>query len=410
MVNTENNKIILNFSSTDNGGAGGAAYQFHSNLIKANYESFLFVARKTKNTEKLYQLRSNITYKLQAKNVQIKNYLNFTNKDYFFLNSELKFSFDKKKLFQITKNKKISYIVIHSVPNFLDYNDILDLKNYFNCKVFFRLYDMQNYTGGCSYSLGCNNFKKNCQECPGLNYKFLRLKNYYNFLKKKNIIRKIKPKILSSSHFEMKRSKQSTLFKNFSHYHLPLGFNSKIFRPINKIKKKDKTIILFGSSDLEAKRKGLIYFIEAIKNIKFKSKLKIILIGSNKKYFKDLKIETKFLKYVKNFRQLNYVLNKAHFCAIPSIDETGPSILNMSMMASTPCITFNIGDAFKHVVNKVSGFKCKNKNIKQFGKNVELSIRMKQNEFDKMRMKCRRVALKNFTDQVQILKIKKIFR
>ena len=52
MDDIENNKIILNFSSTDNGGAGSAAYQFHKNLEKAKYNSFLFVARKTKKKKK----------------------------------------------------------------------------------------------------------------------------------------------------------------------------------------------------------------------------------------------------------------------------------------------------------------------------------------------------------------------
>ena len=208
----------------------------------------------------------------------------------------------------------------------------------------------------------------------------------------------------------MYRSQKSTLFKNYSHYYLPLGLDSKIFKPIHKLKKKNTTIFLFGSSDLEAKRKGLVYFLQSLKNIKSNNKLKIIFINSNKKYFHDLKIETEYLKFINDFRQLNNVLNQSHFCVIPSIDETGPSMLNMSMMASTPCITFNIGDALKYVENNVSGFKCKNKDIKNLSKNLELAINMSQFEFDKMKKNCRKIALKYFTDKFQILKIKQIFK
>jgi len=412
MVNFKNNKIILNFSSTDNGGAGGAAYQFHYNLKNSKLNSFLFVARKTKKDKKLFQLRNNFTYKLQAKTTQLKNYFNLTNKNYFFLNSGIQFVINYEKIKKIIGNKKkIHCIVIHSVPNFLDFNNILELKYKFNCKVYFRLYDMQNFTAGCSYSLGCQKYKQNCLDCPGINSTILKNKTYKNFLQKKKIIKLINPEILSSSHFEMNRSKKSSLFKNFIHHHIPIGVEPKLFYPTQLIKKnKDKTIFLFGSSDLETYRKGLKYFLEALKKCKFKNKLKIILIGSEKNYFKNLNIETQNLKYVKNFKLLNQIFNHSHFCIIPSIDETGPSMLNMSMMASTPCIVFNIGDAFKYVKNNISGFKCRNKDIKNLSKNIDLAINMSENKFYSMKKRCRKVALKFFTDKIQISKIKKIIR
>ena len=138
MVNIKNNKIIINFSSTDNGGAGEAAFKFHQNLNKANFKSFLFVARKTKKDKKTFILKSNLSYKIQGKIVQLKNYLNITNKDYFFLNSGLNFNIDLNKIYKITKKSNINSIIIHSVPNFLDFKNILYLKKHFMCKVYFR--------------------------------------------------------------------------------------------------------------------------------------------------------------------------------------------------------------------------------------------------------------------------------
>ena len=409
MINSANNKIVLNFSSTDNGGAGSAAYQFHSNLNKAKLNSFLFVARKTRLDNKLFQIRNNLTFKFQSKVTQLKNLINLTNKNYFFLNSGIKFEVKSEQIKKIIGEKKIQCVIIHSVPNFLDLNNILMLKNTFSCKVYFRLYDMQNFTAGCSFSLGCQKYKKNCAGCPGINNNALKLKTYKNFLKKKKIIQLIRPEILASSYFEMNRSKKSSLFKNFTHHYVPIGIDTKLFYPKQPIKKSnEKTIFLFGSSDFETYRKGFDYFLKALKKIKYINKLKIILIGTNKNYFENLNIETENLKYIQNFKLLNKIFNNVHFCIIPSIDETGPTMLNMSMMASTPCITFNVGDSFKCVKNNFSGFKSINKDVNSLAKNIDLAINMSQKKFYTMKKRSRKVALKFFTDKVQISKLKKI--
>ena len=411
MVNFKNNKIILNFSSTDNGGAGGAAYQFHCNLKNSKLNSFLFVARKTKKDNGIFQLRSNITYKFQSKITQLKNYLNLIDKNYFFLDSGLKFEINIDKINQVINKNNVNCIIVHSVPNFIDIETILKLKNKFNCKVFFRLYDMQNFTAGCSYSLGCEKYKKNCLDCPAISNSILKKNSYKNFLKKKKILKLINPEILSSSYYEMNRSKKSSLFKNYNHHLVPLGINSKLFYPKKKIQKRNKkTIFLFGTSDIKTYRKGFNYFLKALKKIKYKNKLKIILIGTNTNYFDDLNIETKNLEYVQSFKLLNEIFNSVHFCIIPSIDETGPTMLNMSMLASTPCITFNLGDAFNCVKNNFSGFKSKNKDVYNLSKNIDLAINMSQNKFYTMKKRCRKVALKFFTDKIQISKIKKIIK
>lgn len=411
MVNFKNNKIVLNFSSTDNGGAGGAAYQFHYNLKKSKFKSFLFVARKTKKDDKIFQLRNNLTYKFQSKVTQLRNYLNLTDSNYWFLNSGLKFEINFDKITQIINNKQVNCIIVHSVPNFIDLETILKLKNKFNCKVFFRIYDMQNFTAGCSYSLGCQRYKKNCLDCPAIQNSILKKHFYKNFLKNKKIMKLINPEIMASSYFEMNRSKNSSLLKNYIHHYVPLGMNTKLFYPQKKIQKKNKkTIFLFGTSDIEVYRKGFNYFSKALKKIKYKNKLKIIFIGANKKYFEDLNIETEYINFIKNFKILNQILNSVHFCIIPSIDETGSTMLNISMLTSTPCITFDIGDAFNCVKNNFSGFKSKNKDIKNLSKNIDLAIKMNQDDFYTMKKRSRKVALKFFTDKVQISKINKIMK
>ena len=412
MVNYQNNTVVLNFSSTDNGGAGEASYKFHMNLNKIGFESFLFVARKTKKNKKIFNVKNNLIYKLQSKISQIKNYLNITNIDYSFLDSGVNFEINSKKIRKIIKKKKIKCIIVHSVPNFLDFKNILKLKNEFNCEIYFRLYDMQNFSGGCSYSLGCDGYKKTCSECPGINNFFFKGNPNNNLLEKRKLIKFIKPKILASSYFEMQRSKESSIFNNLKHYNIPLGVDPNIFKQTNFTKKRynDKTIFLLGTSDLDAYRKGLIFFLKALKANQHKDKIKIITIGAKKNYFKALNVETENFNYTRSQKLLNKVFNKSHFCIIPSIDETGPTMLNMAMMASIPCITFNIGDALKHVKNNITGYKCDNKDIINLAKNIDLAINTSHKKLDLMKYNSRKVALKAFADKTQISIMKKIIK
>ena len=214
---------------------------------------------------------------------------------------------------------------------------------------------------------------------------------------------------MSISHDLMHRSEKSTLLKNFTHHYVPVGLEPKLFYPKKKTKKRNKkTILLFPSSEFDNYRKGFNYLLEALKKIKFKKKLKIILIGANKNYFKNLDIETQNIKYVKQQRFLNKIFNQAHFSVIPSIDDAGPTMLNMSMMSSTPCITFNIGDSFKYIKNNISGFKCQNRDIKNLGKNIDSAIDMNDEKYRIMSRICRKIALKSFTNKAQMSKIKKI--
>ena len=85
-------------------------------------------------------------------------------------------------------------------------------------------------------------------------------------------------------------------------------------------------------------------------------------------------------------------------------------MLNMAMMASIPCITFNIGDALKHVKNNITGYKCDNKDIINLAKNIDLAINTSHKKLDLMKYNSRKVALKAFADKTQISIMKKIIK
>tara|TARA_B100000575_G_C23137520_1_gene661187 strand:- start:2486 stop:3733 length:1248 start_codon:yes stop_codon:yes gene_type:complete len=409
-------KVVLNFSSTDNGGAGSAAFNFHK-ATRSLYDSYFFTARKTRKDAKSFQLLDKFKFKLLSKLIQYMVRLNFYKLDYYFLNFPyMNKKIDIKKIKKFIKEKKIDSIIIHSVPNFLNFKLIYQLKKIFNCKIYFNLYDMQHFTGGCSYSLGCKQFRFHCDNCEGTNFSIIKKEVKNNLLEKIKYVKKIQPKIISSSKFEKLRSENSILFKNCDHFHIPQGHDKETFYIIKDkkfLKKKyninENNIIFFGAADTDTYRKGLEFFLRALK-INKAIKTTVLTIGHKKnELFKDYEINNFHFDFVNNFKKLNELINVCDFTAIPSIDETGPTMYNISMMSGVPCITFDIGDSFEYTKNGITGYKSKLFDFKDMSKNIKKYYKLSDEKKNQMRINCRNLALNKFSKSAQKEKLKKLF-
>jgi len=130
--------------------------------------------------------------------------------------------------------------------------------------------DMWSMTGGCHYTMGCENFISGCGNCKQLG------SNSSFDLSKVILNRKIKYvpksiKIVGISSWLSNQAKQSKLLKNFNIRTIHNNINSNDFYPINKRIARDilginteKRIILAGAQNLKDFYKGFDKFLEAV--------------------------------------------------------------------------------------------------------------------------------------------------
>lgn len=348
---------ILHINTFDQGGAAIAAIRLHKALLTNGIDSsILFLKRRDNSIPNSIQFFEEAShYKSALKRLfnlfwekvsfrfskEYSNWQKLLNKPKGF---EL-FSFNPTDI-DITKHpayKNADIIHLHWTAGFLDYNFFE--KN--DKPIVWTLHDMNPFTGGCHYSSGCEKYKTECRDCPQLqNTKnpdnaFIDQKYKLSFVKNQQII------ITAPSIWLRDCSKNSTIFKDLLHLHIPYSLSMSIFNIRNKEFSRsvfnlplDKKILLFVSDSIENKRKGFDLLLDAIKNLNDPDIL-ICAIGEQNQSI--LPENVVFLGRITDQRLIALAYSAADLFVLPSIEDNLPNVMLESLACGIPIVTFPVG-------------------------------------------------------------------
>lgn len=414
-------KNIIHFSHGDSYGASSAALRIHKHYKKNGFNS-LFFCKKKKTNDDNNVIEINFKFKdLFFRLVSwIEKKLNLFKREYYFFDKNRNILNDIAQIEKyITINPDI--IILHWISGFIDLKVIKQLKEKYNCKVYWYLMDMGPMTGGCHYSNNCSGYNRDCLNCPAvsLNYKNLPSDNL-NY--KKKMIKDINIEPISASIWINKQLRLSQAFKQKRIHEIMLGINSDIFKPLSEeeilnIKLKyslptSKKIIFFGAHSLTEKRKGLYYLIESLKlltkNNSINSETAIIVTAGkavSENIFKNITLPHKHIGYLNGDDELAkaYQLATVYVCA--STEDSGPMMINESIMCGTPVVSFKMGVAEDLVLNAETGYIAELKNIKDLANGIFKVINLDNQKYNEMKKKCREIGLKKCSSRVQINKL-----
>lgn len=414
-------KKILNIATTDQGGAGIASLYLNELFIKAGYCSILFVKdSKNKNVNVIVfgniikrnlskimpKLRSEFDKYCKRKNRRI----NFDSKYFFFNKNEKKRHITAKKIL-----KKIPFnpdiIIFHSISGFINAETINDLAQKTHAKIFWLLMDNAPLTGGCHYPWQCKGFISNCSNCPAI----LNISKQYISTRNLSLKNEFLPdniEIIACSESDKVRANESLLFKERIIHKIIFPIDENRFKPAEKAKAKEyfgisstKKVILFGASTFSNIRKGNQYFIDSI--LLFQSQLKnenkvlnnyvILLTGLGElDKFSEIEIpivSTGFL----NESNLIKAYNASDVFVSTTLEDSGPLMINQSIMCGTPIISFGIGVANELVRTGVTGYKAKYKDTYDLAKGIKFMTSLSFDEIEKYSINCRELGLQNFS-------------
>lgn len=316
-------------------------------------------------------------------------------------------------------------IIAYWIDNFITCEDLHKLSDYTKAPVVWYFMDMAPMTGGCHYAFNCRGYENECGRCPALgsnkkydlSYKIL--KNKYEFIQKTNIT------AVAGSSYIFQQAKQSKIFFGKVIKKIMLGLNEEIYIPIQKkiarqkLKIPDeKKIILFGSHSINEKRKGYKYFVEAlnilrgliINNSKMLNNISIITIG--KKNDENLKLPFKeyYFDILKEGKELALAYQAADVFVCSSIEDSGPMMVNESIMCGTPVVSFNIGVALDLVFTGKTGYRAKLKDSLDLSQGIKFILELSERKAQEMRDKCRNLALRKCSTKIQRDKFIELFR
>jgi glycosyltransferase involved in cell wall biosynthesis len=364
---------ILHVNTHDTGGAAIACLRLHKELLNHRVDSKVLVLSKKNNPEKVYLYKPIPPSLLQRafnkfgrilKQEAINDYRNYL------LNRPTGFeifTFPHSN-FDITQHqlyKEADIINLHWVSDFIDYTSFFR-KN--KKKIIWTLHDMNPFTGGCHHSDDCVKYTDNCNNCPQLqgtmdpdfSNQILKLK-----MQALGAYPERGMAIVTPSNWLGNLSKRGKVFSRFSHYNIPNGCDSSVFKIYDKNSSKkllnlpvDKKIILFVAGALGNSRKGLSYLEKANERlIKEGHSFTLVSVGEFNGKSNEMSNVIQ-LGRIADEELMAKIYSAADVFVIPSLAENLPNTIIESFFCGTPVIGFPVGGIKEMIQNAENGYLC----------------------------------------------------
>lgn len=221
--------------------------------------------------------------------------------------------------------------------------------------VIWTLHDMNAFTGGCHYSMSCQGYTEDCQNCPQLDSLLhippqILAANRQLYAKYKNL------HIVTPSNWLQKEAVRSKCFTQKQVRTIPNGVNLEIFTPERRAAAREKynllnheIVLLIGAQNLAERRKGYSLLYKALfklskeaKDIDL-SKIAIASLGEADEQIKSLSFKTITLGRLDDEAEVADAFAAADIFALPSLQDNLPNTAIESIACGTPVLAFPSG-------------------------------------------------------------------
>ncbi len=253
-----------------------------------------------------------------------------------------------QELYEIVKDSDV--IHLHWVARFISLENIAFLSN-LNKPVIMTIRDMYPLTGGCHYFHGCEEWKRDCNNChqlfddinnissQTLEYK----KNNYNF---ENIT-------ITCLSEHTKNIISKSIYKNCQTKVIPNSIELDVFKPDHKREKREKLNIshnkkIIGfvpsfNSDVKGFKEAIEVLNNLTKNSKLGNDIVVLIIGNGSVAEKLINAECYNVGYISDNIELAKYYSAMDVLLLPSLEETFSNTTAESIACGTPVAGFATG-------------------------------------------------------------------
>ncbi len=394
-------------------GAAKGAYWLHQGLIDLGIDSFVWT-----NSETIIE-DDKIVSPNRSKKDKLFNFIRAQ------LDSQIQVFYPKRKRaifssgffgFDFTKvkeYKEADIIHLHWINGgFVNIKHLSKIAK----PMVWTLRDMWPLTGGCHYSMECENYKNGCGKCMQLNSKSsLDLSKIILNRKKKYIPKDLK--IIGISQWLSLKAKESEIFKEFDIRTISNNINTRDFFPVEKsLAKKilglntNKKIILTGAQNLKDFYKGPSEFLNLIRLLD-RDKYFIVFFGKLDKSIvselDNIGLEYKSFGFLYDSISLRLVYSASDVFVATSLMEAFGKTLAESMACGTPVVCFDATGPKDIVTHKIDGYKARAFEVEDLYNGIKWIVDSPSyNEFSK---NARDKVLKEFDNTVIAKKYIKLY-
>jgi glycosyltransferase involved in cell wall biosynthesis len=267
-------------------------------------------------------------------------------------------------------------IIVLFMQNFVTCKNLYELNKLTGAPVILYFMDMAPMTGLCHYAWDCLNYQFECGNCPALHSTNADDISSQNFIYKKKYIGLTDLKLVSGCEYLVRQLKKSSLFKHLdvSKIFVPVMTGNKNNETPEKIKQMfnlptDKKIIFIGANSVTNKRKGIKYLLDALSSL-YRSgndfvcnQIHIAVAGnSSGDIISQIDFPCTSIGHLKQDR-LNLLYSGVDLFVSPSIEDSGPMMVNQAIISGTPVVAFAMGVAIDLVISGKTGYLAELKNV-----------------------------------------------
>lgn len=414
-------KIVHLNTYDGNGGAGRACLRLSDALNANGVESKVLVYYKFGENPKITNLSSGILAKLKAVfNIMAERYL-----AKIFVKA-VKTPFSLQWFGQSIINRKelrdADIIHLHWInhgflsPKFLAELDLLDKP------IVWTFHDSNAFTGGCHVRYSCENFHKQCGNCPLLKFEGKDDISHKNWLRKQKAYSSLNFHIVAPSSWMAKSVKESSLLGMRKVDVIPNTIEIDVFKPYVKADAKkmlkipsNHFVIMSGfMPSKNDKHKGTQYLIEALNELSGRSEvpkneIELVIFGNkDTKDIPEFPFKTTFLGTINKDDHLAKCYAAADVFVLPSLEDNLPNTVMESLACATPVVAFKTGgipDMVKHLEN---GYLADYQSATDLADGIEWLFLHEDRE--SIQKEARRTILNQFSPSVVAIKHEELYQ
>lgn len=295
----------------------------------------------------------------------------------------------------------------------LSFETISKLYDKLQCQFQFLAVDYSPMSGGCHFVGDCIRYQTGCGKCPAIYSKNENDFTSWNVRYRKKVYEKVQPVIYGNLYMQ-EFYKKSFLLKDLRLVTSKGAIiDTDIFKPLDvfPLYKKynlteNKKYIFVACQNLDDKRKGISYLIEALNflwNLIKESSGDVTVLIAGKGYDgikSSIPFETIGLGYVSmNELPELYSISRLYVCS--SVDDAGPMMVGQSLCCATPVVGFDMGAVKLLVKNQQTGVCVPLRDSKALADGMGLIINMTDKDYLKLSAHCREVAMQYCSFEAQ---------
>lgn len=319
-------------------------------------------------------------------------------------------------LSKTVKNFKPDLVIVYYVADFLSERQIFAIREATDAPIAFYLMDMGMLTGSCHYAWQCSGYTSGCNSCPKFKSPFWKSVIRKKFASRRHYYNLTNPIVVAGSEELLAQAKSSALTNGFIKKKILIGIDPVAYGSADRVNGRQSFglsgndfVIYFGAQNVDDERKGFIYLRKALELLHKRlstdeiNRICLLTVGGGNPFEKSpLLFKHVHIAYISDPILFSKTYSVADVFVCPSIEDSGPMMINEAIMSGTPVIAFKSGVAFDLVIDYQTGFTVEKYSSEMFATRIAEVFSMNISERECLRKNCRELALEISSIDAQV--------